>query len=84
MLGAAKIMQYDEHRLAELAATVAAGLAHDTALLGNLADKEKTRAEARNLARASVMIARHIMVAAHCAALKVDELELLYDDADLL
>jgi hypothetical protein len=77
-------MQYDEHRLAQLAATVAAGLAHDTALLGNLADKEKTRAEARNLARVSIMIARHIMVAAHCAALKVDELELLYDDADLL
>jgi hypothetical protein len=77
-------MQYDEHRLAELAATVAAGLAHSSAVLDELADKEKTRAEARNLARVSVMIARHIMVAAHCAALKVDELELLYDDADLL
>jgi hypothetical protein len=77
-------MQYDEHRLAQLAATVAAGLAHDAALLGDIADKEKTRAAARNLARVSVMIARHIMVAAHCAALKVDELELLYDDADLL
>jgi hypothetical protein len=77
-------MQYDEHRLAELAATVAAGLAHDCALLDNLADKEKTRAAARDLARVSVMVARHIMVAAHSAALKVDELELLYDDADLL
>jgi hypothetical protein len=77
-------MQYDEHRLAQLAATVAAGLAHDCALLDDIADKEKTRADARNLAKVSVMVARHIMVAAHCAALKVDELELLYDDADLL
>jgi hypothetical protein len=30
------------------------------------------------------MVARHIMVAARCAAQKVDELELLYDDADFL
>jgi hypothetical protein len=77
-------MQYDEHRLAALAATVAAGLAHDTALLANLADRERIRAEARNLARVSVLLARHIMVAAHRAAEKVDELELLYDDADFL
>jgi hypothetical protein len=77
-------MQYDEHRLAQIAATVAAGLAHNSALLKDIPDKEKTRAEARNLARVSVMIARHIIVAAHSAALKVDELELLYDDADLL
>jgi hypothetical protein len=77
-------MQYDEHRLAQLAATVAAGLAQGRALLDDIADKEKTRAEARNLAKVSVMVARHIMVAAHSAALKVDELELLYDDADLL
>jgi hypothetical protein len=27
-------------------------------------------------------MARHILVGAHCAAQKVDELELLYDDAD--
>jgi hypothetical protein len=27
---------------------------------------------------------RHIVAAAHGAALKVDELELLYDDADFL
>jgi hypothetical protein len=31
-----------------------------------------------------LLIARHILVGAHCAALKVDELELLYDDADFL
>jgi hypothetical protein len=30
------------------------------------------------------MVARHIMAAAHSAAQKVDELELLYDDADFL
>jgi hypothetical protein len=77
-------MQYDEHRLAELAATVAAGFARDSQLLARIADKEKTRLEARNLARVSLMVARHIMVAAHSAAQKVDELELLYDDADFL
>jgi hypothetical protein len=77
-------MQYDEIRLAQLAATVAAGFAGNSQLLEGIADKEKTRADVRNLARVSLMVARHIMVAAHCAAQTVDELELLYDDADLL
>lgn len=77
-------MQYDENRLAQLAATVAAGIACNSTLLGNIADKEKSRAEAHDLARVSVMVARHIMVAAHCAAQTVDELELLYEDADFL
>jgi len=53
-------------------------------LLPQSADKEKTRAAARNLARVSLLVARHILVGAHSAALKVDELELLYDDADFL
>ena len=77
-------MQYNEHQLAELAATVAAGLARGSALLDKIDDKEKTRAAARDLARLSLLVARHIMVGAHYAALKVDELELLYDDADFL
>ena len=77
-------MQYDENRLAELAATVAAGFACNSKLPDYIADKEKTRSEAQNLARVSVMVARHIMAASHCAAQKVDELELLYDDADFL
>jgi hypothetical protein len=77
-------MQYDENRLAQLAATVAAGFAENSRLLDGIADKEKTRADVRNLANVSLMLARHIMVAAHCAAQKVDELELLYDDADYL
>jgi len=77
-------MQYDENRLARLAATVAAGFAGNSGLLADVADKDKTRAAARNIAKVSVMVARHIMVAAHCAAQKVDELELLYDDADFL
>jgi hypothetical protein len=77
-------MQYDENRLAQLAATVAAGFARQSKLLDDIADKEKIRAEARSIARVSVMVARHIMVASHCAAQKVDELELLYDDADFL
>jgi isocitrate dehydrogenase kinase/phosphatase len=77
-------MQYDENRLAELAATIASGFARNSTLLEDIADKEKTRAEARDLARVSLLVARHIMVAAHCAAEKVDELELLYDDADFL
>jgi hypothetical protein len=77
-------MQYDENRLAQLAATVAAGFALNSGLLTDLANKEKTRAEARNIAKVSLMLARHIMVAAHCAAQKVDELELLYDDADFI
>jgi hypothetical protein len=77
-------MQYNEHELAHLAATVAAGLARDSDLLQQSEDKEKTRAAARSLARVSLLVARHILVGAHCAALKVDELELLYDDADFL
>jgi hypothetical protein len=77
-------MQYDENRLAQLAATVAAGFALNSGLLADVANKEKTRAEARNIAKVSLMLARHIMVAAHCAAQKVDELELLYDDADFI
>jgi hypothetical protein len=67
-----------------LAATVAAGFVDNSRLLDGIADKEKTRADVRNLANVSLMVARHIMVAAHCAAQKVDELELLYDDADYL
>lgn len=77
-------MQYDENRLAQLAATVAAGFARNSGLLSGIADKEKTRTEARNLAKVSLMVARHIMVAAHCAAQTVDELEILYQDADFL
>jgi hypothetical protein len=77
-------MQYNEHELAHLAATVAAGLAGDSDLLRQSKDKEKSRAAARDLARVSLLVARHILVGAHCAALKVDELELLYDDADFL
>ena len=77
-------MQYDENRLAQLAATVASGFARNSGLLADIADKEKTRAEARNIAKISLLLARHIIVAAHCAAQKVDELELLYDDADFL
>ncbi len=30
------------------------------------------------------MLARHVLAAAHCAAQKSDELEMLYDDADFL
>ena len=77
-------MQYDENRLAQLAATVAAGFVDSSGLLDGIADKEKTRADVRKLANVSLMVARHIMVAAHCAAQKVDELELLYEDADYL
>ncbi len=76
-------MQYNEHQLAQLAATVAAGLSRGSDLLQN-ADKENARAAARNLARVSLLVARHILAGAHSAALKVDELELLYDDADFL
>jgi hypothetical protein len=78
------LMQYNEHQLAQLAATVAAGLARGSDLLDSGGDKEKIRASARELARVSLLVARHILVGAHCAALKVDELELLYDDADFL
>jgi hypothetical protein len=78
------IMQYNEHELAHLAATVAAGMARDSDLLEQSGDKDKIRASARQLARVSLLIARHILAGAHGAALKVDELELLYDDADFL
>jgi len=77
-------MQYNEHQLAQLAATVAAGLARGSDLLEQGGDKEKIRASARQLARVSLLVARHILTGAHSAALKVDELELLYDDADFL
>jgi hypothetical protein len=77
-------MQYNEHQLAELAATVAAGLARGSELLDPSCDRDKIRAAARELARVSLLVARHILVGAHAAALKVDELELLYDDADFL
>ncbi len=77
-------MQYNEHQLAQLAATVAAGLARGSDLLLQNADKERARAAARDLARISLLVARHILAGAHSAALKVDELELLYDDADFL
>jgi hypothetical protein len=77
-------MQYNEHQLAQLAATLAAGLARNSDLLDHIEDKDKTRAAARNLARVSLLVARHILVGAHCAAQKVDELELLYDDADFI
>jgi hypothetical protein len=77
-------MQYNEHELAHLAATVAAGLARGSDLLDRGRDKDQIRASARNLARVSLLVARHILVGAHCAALKVDELELLYGDADFL
>ena len=77
-------MQYNEHQLAQLAATLAAGLARNSDLLDHIEDKDKTRAAARNLARLSLLVARHILVGAHCAAQKVDELELLYDDADFI
>lgn len=77
-------MQYNEHELAHLAATVAAGLARDAGLLDQGSDKDKIRAAARQLACVSLLVARHILTGAHSAALKVDELELLYDDADFL
>jgi hypothetical protein len=77
-------MQYNEHQLAQLAATVAAGLARGANLLDQSEDKEKIRAAARDLARVSLLVARHILVGAHCAAQKVDELELLHGDADFI
>jgi hypothetical protein len=77
-------MQYNEHQLAQLAATVAAGLVRGSGFLDGIEDREKIRAAARNLARVSLLVARHILVGAHGAAQKVDELELLYDDADFL
>jgi hypothetical protein len=77
-------MQYNEHQLAQLAATVAAGMLPETDLLNRQGDKERVRASAREVARVSLLVARHILVGAHVAAQKEDELELLYDDADFL
>jgi hypothetical protein len=77
-------MQYNEHQLAELAATVAAGMVNHGDLLERSADRERVRAAAREVAKVSLLVARHILVGAHAAAQKVDELELLYDDADFL
>jgi hypothetical protein len=77
-------MQYNEHQLAQLAATVAAGVLRETDLLNSPGDKERVRAAARDVAKVSLLVARHILVGAHVAAQKEDELELLYDDADFL
>jgi hypothetical protein len=77
-------MQYNEHQLAQLAATVAAGMLRGADLLNRSGDKPHVRAAAREIARVSLLVARHILVGAHSAAQKVDELELLYDDADFL
>jgi len=75
-------MQYNEHQLAQLAATIASGLAPQMKLLEP--DREQTRTRARQLAQVSLLVARHILAAAHVAGMKEDELELLYDDADFL
>ena len=77
-------MQYNEHQLAQLAATVAAGMLRETDLLNSQGDKQRVRAAAREVAKVSLLVARHILVGAHVAAQKEDELELLYDDADFL
>jgi hypothetical protein len=77
-------MQYNEHQLAQLAATVAAGMLRESALLDHQGDKDQVRAAAREVAKVSLLVARHILVGAHVAAQKEDELELLYDDADFL
>jgi hypothetical protein len=77
-------MQYNEHQLAQLAATVAAGMLRETDFLNSQGDREQARAAARKVAKVSLLVARHILVGAHVAAQKQDELELLYDDADFL
>jgi hypothetical protein len=77
-------MQYNEHQLAQLAATVAAGMVNHADLLARSGDKEQVRAAARDVAKVSLLVARHILAGAHAAAQKQDELELLYDDADFL
>jgi hypothetical protein len=77
-------MQYNEHQLAQLAATVASGILNHADLLGQRDEKEQVRAAAREVAKVSLLVARHILVGAHAAAQKEDELELLYDDADYL
>lgn len=75
-------MQYNEHQLAQLAATIAAGMVSQMKFLEPGTDRDKTRAQARDLAQASLLVARHILAGAHVAGMKEDELELLYDDAD--
>jgi hypothetical protein len=77
-------MQYNEHHLAELAATIAAGLAARSEHLQKPTDREAARQAAREVARVSLLLARHIIAGAHVASMKDDELELLYDDADFL
>jgi hypothetical protein len=77
-------MQYNEHQLAQLAATVAAGMLREADLLKNQSSKEQVRASAREVAKVSLLVARHILVGARVASQKEDELELLYDDADFL
>jgi hypothetical protein len=77
-------MQYNEHQLAHLAAMVAAGFADRSELLDSVADREKSRDIARNVARVSLLVARHIMAGAHSASMKQDELELVYDEPDFL
>jgi hypothetical protein len=77
-------MQYNEHQLAQLAAAVAAGMLRGSDLLDHATDKDRTRATAREVAKVSLLVARHILAGAHSAAQKVDALELLYDDADFL
>ena len=77
-------MQYDEIRLAQLAATVAAGFARDSKLLSDSRTRSRRAPKPETSPKSSLMVARHIMVAAHDRRTKVDELELLYDDADYL
>jgi hypothetical protein len=75
-------MQYNEHQLAQLAATIAAGMVADKKLLERVPEKDQLRAKARDLAQVSLLVARHILAGAHVAGMKQDELELLYEDAD--
>jgi hypothetical protein len=77
-------MQYNEHQLAHLAAMVATGFAESSQLLDFVTDREKARAKARDVARVSLLVARHIMAGAHNASMKEDGLELLYDEPDFL
>jgi hypothetical protein len=77
-------MQYNEHQLAHLAAMVAAGFAGRSELAQSVGDRDKARGLARDLARVSLLVARHIMAGAHNASLKEDGLELLYDEPDFL
>jgi hypothetical protein len=74
-------MQYNEHQLAQLAATIAAGMMSEQ-LLERFGQKDQMRAKARELAHISLLVARHILAGAHVTGMKEDELELLYDDAD--